>query len=79
MQDVETLLLGFGFTLARISGSHRIYEFDDSRGFKQITVPVHGHKVKRFYVEQVSDALDELFPVDDEKESTDDDGVNEND
>jgi hypothetical protein len=28
IQDVETLLTGFGFTLARVTGSHRIYEFE---------------------------------------------------
>jgi predicted RNA binding protein YcfA (HicA-like mRNA interferase family) len=62
MQDVGTLLVHFGFTLARISGSHHIYEYDDGQRFRQITVPLHGHKVKKAYVQQISELLDELFP-----------------
>ena len=62
MTEVETLLLQFDFTLARISGSHHIYEYDDGEHFEQIVVPLHGHKVKRIYVKQVAQILDELFP-----------------
>ena len=62
MQDVETLLARFGFTLARISGSHHIYEYDDGEHAQQIVVPLHGRSVKKVYVQQISDMLDTLFP-----------------
>lgn len=77
MQDVETLLHRFGFTLARITGSHHIYEYDDGERFKQITVPLHGRKVKKVYVRQVSDLLDEMFPEVPEPDEAEDPGVEE--
>jgi predicted RNA binding protein YcfA (HicA-like mRNA interferase family) len=74
MQEVETLLSRFGFTLARVSGSHHIYEYDDGERNQQITIPLHGRKVKKAYVQRVSEILDELFPLEttDEPESEDD-------
>jgi predicted RNA binding protein YcfA (HicA-like mRNA interferase family) len=64
-QDVETLLLRFGFTLARIRGSHHIFDFDDGERFKQIIIPFHRNIVKSTYVEKILDAIDELFPEED--------------
>lgn len=64
MRDVETLLLRFGFTLARISGSHHIYEYEEDDLWRQIVVPLHGQKVKKVYVKKVVELLDELFPED---------------
>jgi predicted RNA binding protein YcfA (HicA-like mRNA interferase family) len=70
MQDVETLLARFGFRLARVSGSHHIFEFEDNKRSRQIVVPLHGRKVKRLYIRKVVELLDELFPEDD-PDSTD--------
>jgi len=75
MQDVETLLVRFGFTLVRVTGSHHIYEYDDGERTQQITVPLHGRKVKKVYVQQISEILDGLFPTEglDENETVEDD------
>jgi predicted RNA binding protein YcfA (HicA-like mRNA interferase family) len=62
MSDVQTLLEGFGFVLARIHGSHHIFEYDDGERFQQIVVPLHGRKVKKIYVERIVNILDDLFP-----------------
>ena len=51
MQDVETLLLRFGFILSRVRGSHHIFDYDDGKRFQQLIVPLHGRRVKKFYVE----------------------------
>jgi len=77
MQDVETLLLRFGFTLARVTGSHHIFEYDDGERFKQITVPLHGRKVKKVYVRQISDILDELFSEELDFDKTEDEEAQE--
>lgn len=47
MEEVETLLTRFGFKLARVSGSHHIFEYEDEQRFRQIIVPLHGRKVKK--------------------------------
>ena len=62
MQDVQTLLGRFGFTLARVSGSHHIFEYDDGERFEQVVVPLHGRKVKKIYVKKVIQLIDGLFP-----------------
>ncbi|MBE2267083.1 MAG: type II toxin-antitoxin system HicA family toxin [Anaerolinea sp.] len=75
MQEVETLLSRFGFTLARVSGSHHIYEYDDGDAWKQVIVPLHGSKVKKVYVKKAVEVIDELFPAEPEdqvEESGDD-------
>jgi len=69
MQEVETLLSRFGFTLARISGSHHIYEYDVGDLWKQVIVPLHGSKVKKIYVKKVVEAIDELFPEEPEDQA----------
>lgn len=74
MQEVETLLLRFGFILARVSGSHHIYEYEEGDTWKQVIVPLHGRKVKKIYVKKVVEALDDLFFEDtDEQEDESDD------
>ncbi len=72
MQDVETLLLRFGFILSRVRGSHHIFDYDDGKRFQQLIVPLHGRRVKKFYVEQIVIVLDDLFPI--EVDTEDDDG-----
>lgn len=62
MQEVQTLLGYFGFELARTSGSHYIFEYDDGEKVSQMIVPLHGRKVKKFYVKRISQVLDEMFP-----------------
>ncbi len=66
MRDVQTLLQRFGFTLARTSGSHHIFEYDDGERFQQVVVPLHGRKVKKVYVRRVVAILDILFPVEED-------------
>ena len=75
--DLRTLLTNFGFVLIRTSGSHHLFQYNDGTQTKSITIPVHGSKVKAFYVKKVTDLLDTLFPED---TVTDKDGeeVNEN-
>lgn len=74
LQDVETLLVRFGFTLARVSGSHHLYEYESGEIWRQISIPVHGRKVKTIYVRKVIELIDELFPSlsDGEDESIED-------
>lgn len=69
MQEVETLLSRFGFTLARISGSHHIYEYEEGGIWKQVIVPLHGSKVKKIYVNKVVEVIDELFPEEPEDQA----------
>lgn len=75
MQEVETLLMQFGFTLARVRGSHHIYEYEAGDVWRQIIVPLHGRKIKRIYVRKVVSVIDELFPEEpDEQEGENDEG-----
>jgi predicted RNA binding protein YcfA (HicA-like mRNA interferase family) len=75
MRDVETLLGQFGFSLARIRGSHHIFEYDQGGTVVQLVVPMHGRKVKKVYIQLIIEKLDELFPmedIEDETEESDD-------
>jgi predicted RNA binding protein YcfA (HicA-like mRNA interferase family) len=72
MQDVETLLLRFGFVLDRISGSHHLYVYRQGEVYRSIGIPLHGRKVKKVYVEKVIEMLDELFPIEDDLDDQDD-------
>lgn len=62
MQDVQTALEHFGFTLARTRGSHYIFEYAEGDAFAQIVIPTHGRKVKKAYVQKVVELLDKMFP-----------------
>jgi len=73
MQDVETLLFGFGFVLDRVSGSHHLYVFRQGKVYRSIGIPLHGRKVKTVYVENVIELLDELFPIEEEADDRQDD------
>jgi predicted RNA binding protein YcfA (HicA-like mRNA interferase family) len=48
--DVKKLLERAGYRLDRISGSHHIFV---KPGVPHVNIPVHGGKVKPFYVRQV--------------------------
>lgn len=72
MQEVETLLSRFGFRLARVSGSHHIYEYEEGDTWKQVIVPLHGRKVKKIYVKKVVEAIDELFSEEEKEDKSDD-------
>jgi predicted RNA binding protein YcfA (HicA-like mRNA interferase family) len=74
MQDVQTLLQRFGFTLVRTRGSHHIFEYDDGKRFQQIIIPLHGRRVKKVYVEKAVAILDVLFPIEAEISSEDENG-----
>lgn len=73
MQEVETLLLRFGFQLERISGSHHIFRYEGEVLYKVI-VPLHGRKVKAIYVQRAVQMLDELFPEEPVSDEESDDG-----
>jgi predicted RNA binding protein YcfA (HicA-like mRNA interferase family) len=60
--EIETLLLGFGFILARVSGSHHVFRYNDKQRKINIIVPVHGNQVKTPYIKEVVEILDEFFP-----------------
>lgn len=75
MQEVETLLLRFGFRLERISGSHHIFRYKVGEQLGRIVVPLHGRKVGAVYVKQAVELLDELFP----EEQTDEDRTEDED
>jgi predicted RNA binding protein YcfA (HicA-like mRNA interferase family) len=54
--EVRTLLERNGWSLARISGSHHIFE---KAGSKLLSIPVHRGKVKPAYVRQVEKTIKE--------------------
>ena len=54
--EVRRLLEQHGYTLARISGSHHIFTRAGSEPF---TIPVHGNKVKPYYVKDIKKRLGE--------------------
>ena len=58
--QVETLLLRFGFLLARIQGSHHVFVEETKQII--IVIPVHGNTVKAQYVKEAVAILDMLFP-----------------
>ena len=53
--DVQRLLEDFGWKLARQRGSHAMFVRPNARTF---TIPVHGGKVKRTYVNQICELLE---------------------
>lgn len=55
-RDVEKLLNGAGYALARINGSHHIFTKPDRQ---PVSIPVHRGKVKPFYVRQIQKLIDE--------------------
>jgi len=73
MQEVETLLLRFGFSLESVRGSHHTYRFSDGQQVRKIVVPLHGRKVKFIYVKRAVELLDEIFPEELGQEDEDDD------
>lgn len=77
--DLETLLLSFGFTLARIKGSHHFFQYRQGTVHAIMIVPVHGRSVKPQYVKDSLDILDQLFPEDTQGvgESEENDGDSE--
>lgn len=72
MRDLQTLLEGFGFLLVRTRGSHHIFEYDDGEHRIQIVFPVHGKKVKRYYIKEAVAMIDGLFPLETEDENGED-------
>ena len=54
--DVRAVLLYFGWQERQAKGSHVIFRSPDGRD--RLTVPVHGRRVKRIYVQQMCRALD---------------------
>ncbi len=72
-QDIETILGHYGFTLDHVTGSHHVYVLDTKSGKQRLIVPLHGQKVKPAYVRLVLEKLDELFPLDEQRDSSNED------
>lgn len=53
---VRKLLESHGYTLARISGSHHVFT---KPGAETVSIPVHGGKVKPFYLKAIRKLLGE--------------------
>lgn len=74
-QQLETLLIRFGFVLVRVKGSHHLFHYEDDTFSQSIIIPVHGKRVKPVYVTDVINILDKYFPEQesdfDEKDSED--------
>jgi hypothetical protein len=66
----------FGFQLERISGSHHIYRYEGEE-VRNVIVPLHGRKVKPFYVQRAVQILDELFPEEVDNGEETDNGQND--
>jgi predicted RNA binding protein YcfA (HicA-like mRNA interferase family) len=65
INDLDTLVGYFGFVLLRITGSHRIYQYNFQGQIKQIAIPLHGSSVKVVYVKRVIDIIDQITTEDD--------------
>ena len=48
--EVKKMLEAKGYQLARIRGSHRVFE---KAGFRPVVIPVHHGKVKHAYVRKI--------------------------
>ena len=59
--DVRAVLLFFGWQERQAKGSHVVFRSPDGR--ERLTIPVHGKRVKRVYVQQMCRVLD-LYGVD---------------
>jgi predicted RNA binding protein YcfA (HicA-like mRNA interferase family) len=62
--QIETLLLRFGFLLARVQGSHHVFVEETHQ--ITIVIPVHHNTVKAQYVKDAVEILDALFPATEE-------------
>lgn len=62
-QDIETLLLRFGFQFIRATGSHHLYEYEQGNIWRQVIIPLHGRKVKSVYVKKVIEIIEELVSL----------------
>jgi predicted RNA binding protein YcfA (HicA-like mRNA interferase family) len=72
LQELQTLLTTYGFTLIRIRGSHYIFEYESEKGTEQIIIPVHARKVKWIYAQTVIETIDALFPESPETDNEED-------
>ena len=70
-QDIETLLLGYGFVLDRVSGSHHIYTYKVDDVTHRLVIPFHGQKVKVDYVLWALEVLDEIEAGESDDDSED--------
>jgi predicted RNA binding protein YcfA (HicA-like mRNA interferase family) len=66
--ELETLLVRFGFSLVRTNGSHHFFQLKTAESESIFVVPMHRNHVKAAYVKAAIELLDDLFP---EVESTD--------
>ncbi len=73
-REIETLLGQLGFVLDRVSGSHHVFILRDGDTVHRIVVPIHGQRIKPVYVKQVIEKIDEIFPIEEGEESSEDVG-----
>jgi predicted RNA binding protein YcfA (HicA-like mRNA interferase family) len=59
--DIRAILLYFGWQERQGKGSYVAFRSPD--GAKRLTIPIHGRRVKRIYVQQLCQVLD-LYSVD---------------
>lgn len=57
--DLENVLIEFGFELNRISGSHNVYSKDKIT----FVIPTHNNKVKEIYVKRVLRIIENLRSI----------------
>ena len=57
-REFEALLEGFGFKLARVSGSHRIYRHEQLR--RSLSVQPDGKDAKAYQVRMLLNVVDEF-------------------
>ena len=72
-QDIQTLLGHFDFILDHVSGSHHVFLNERSEEQERLVIPIHGTKVKPFYVKLILNTIDGLFPIEDESSQDDSD------
>lgn len=72
-QELETLVSHFGFVLDHITGSHHVFILEDAESTYRIVIPIHRGRVKPFYVKQVIEMIDKIFPEESIAEENEDD------
>ena len=71
LQDMQTLLGHFNFTLKRVAGSHHFFVYEDGETKQILVLPVHKQKVKPEYIKEALQLIDTLFPMEEPAEVSD--------
>jgi predicted RNA binding protein YcfA (HicA-like mRNA interferase family) len=73
-QDLQQVLLDYGFDLKRSSGSHHIFEAVYEDDIWQLIIPFRKPHVKPTYVKEALIAIDDIIARQSMEEDEDDDG-----